>query len=235
MMTDSGRQIVCILAFLAIVFVGCRAPIPCVEEYWRAEEYYGNVEDWAYPWNPMVPWRRENVQRIHRNLYDVKLDGFEAVEARQNNRDYCWAACAQMVLNFSPQQGNRKTVDQETIVSKIKGKVGERLESTGSVTDIMRAIGGPFKNVYVSNGLPNMMVADICQNWPVIVGVREQDARTGHVLVLTEIRLSWGPRGEPIFHDVVLYDPDRKRGGPKRMCCAELKSRLVFAVHMRRY
>ncbi|MCP4367292.1 MAG: hypothetical protein GY797_04135 [Deltaproteobacteria bacterium] len=116
----------------------------------------------------------------------------------------------------------------------IKGSVSDR--RTGSVKDIIRALSGPWSSAFVTNGNGNMMVQDVATSWPVIIGLRENRRNKdeiGHVFVLYGIYLSWGHQGQAVIDEVELYDP-WPGNGYTEMSAEELKSKIVFAVHMHR-
>lgn len=170
---------------------------------------------------------RVRASQYARNGYEVSLPSFRRYAVEQQGRDFCWAACIQMV---SAYDGIR--VEQRDVVERIKGKVSNDGNDAGSVMDIVEGLSGPWRSTFVSNGVSNWMVADLLADSPSLLGLRPPPGRdVGHVVVLTGAKFGYGPNGEKICYEFTVFDP--ADGQPYVMEAEELCERLGFVVSFR--
>jgi hypothetical protein len=176
------------------------------------------------------PGAGPNVSRVsptESNYYHVKLPGFNRAKAQQKGKDYCWAACAQMILKFKGE-----TVTQESIVEKIKGKAREDKRG-GTALDIMNSLSGPWRQVSYTNGNGTWIVMDLARNWPVIIGLTTDNPDLGHACIVTGAWVSWyGPPGQAkaVIHKLEVFDP-APGAGNQSLSGESLKDRILFSVH----
>lgn len=117
----------------------------------------------------------------------VKTEYFCDYVARQEEDCWCWAACVQMVLNY---QG--VAVQQEDLVCRVKGM---RVNQGGTAYDIQKAANGWMVNgkqiiakVENSNALSaQIIINDLVDKYPLIIGLRMPGQSMGHAYVLTGI------------------------------------------------
>jgi hypothetical protein len=212
---------------LCLIFLlGCQAQVPTASDYGMTREQMEQTPSYAIEY---VRNARVTPRQYAPNGYDVSLPGFQEVAVAQEGRDWCWAACLQMVSRY-----NGTDVDQEDIVRKIRGHVRRDGRDAGSVMDMMRGLWGPWRTTFVSNGSNNWIVSDLLFDSPVLVSLRPGDGDSiGHVVVLTGAQYSYGPKGEKIAHEFEIYDPV---DGAKRDASAEtFRKRIDAVVHFRAY
>jgi ABC-type bacteriocin/lantibiotic exporter with double-glycine peptidase domain len=171
---------------------------------------------------------RSDVEQLDRNLYKVSLDSFPVAE---QDTDYsCWAACAEMVLDFL---GHDTT--QKEIIRKIKGDASPDQASPGTGLEIMRALAGDWTHVHYDSGDSALMAIDLADGWPVILAI-DTGEDIGHAVVLTGMTISWQSRpGAPslaIVHKVEVCDPT-PGVGRDRWSAEEFAEKLDGAIHMR--
>ncbi|MDE6339517.1 MAG: C39 family peptidase [Muribaculaceae bacterium] len=161
----------------------------------------------------------------------VKTTYFKDYVARQEEDCWCWAACAQMVLNY---QG--VDVRQEDLVRRAKGN---RVNEGGTAYDIQRAAdgwrtGGHVIAARVDN--PNSVTAqtfidDLIDKYPVIIGLEMPGQTVGHAYVLTGIsfRNSNGSY-QPI--EVILRNPWPSSPSKEKLPWSEFRRRVHTIVHI---
>lgn len=153
-------------------------------------------------------------------------------QGRQRQKNWCWAATTQMVLNY-----HGLYVTQEQIVERIFGNLIDR---PGTLNQILQALSGWALDVrgrfseivaspYIFQG--SDLVNDLADGRPLIVGLR-QPGQIGHAYVLTAVFYSVGQYNQPFFYKVVLRDP--WPGNPSRveMPWSEFQSRLMFVARV---
>jgi papain like cysteine protease AvrRpt2 len=217
-----------------LLSVGCNAvgtthPITTADECSAA--IGGPIEQTPSSW-PLASHR--NVNREAPNLYDVHLvrEKFDRITTEQKRSDFCWAACAEMVLRY--HGGHAK---QEEIVRKVKGPPDELADATGSPTDVMEALGGWGKQTFMTNGLLNAIVMDLASDMPVIAGLREdEETDYGHACVIVGVRVSWmgyGNQATACLHDVELFDP-APGAGYVHLSAEEFQEKIAYSIHANR-
>ncbi|MCB0742152.1 MAG: C39 family peptidase, partial [Chitinophagaceae bacterium] len=129
------------------------------------------------------------------------------IAAKQRCPNWCWAACAQMVLNY-----HGLYVTQEQIVQKIYGGLPCK---PGNAQQIMAALSGwapdtrgRYSQIYSQYGVYSGadIVDKLSRKWPIIVGLQNPNGG-GHAYVLTAIYYSVDQMNNPIIDQVVLRNP----------------------------
>ncbi len=134
----------------------------------------------------------------------IKTSYLKSYVARQRSQNWCWAACTQMVLNY---QG--VNVSQENIVERV---FGFQVDSPGSAKDIVQGASGWYVDgcTIVAKAdysfIPQKLIDDLVNKYPLIVGLSMPGQNVGHAYVLTG--LSFQKNGDTIYpHSVILRDP----------------------------
>ena len=218
--------LVCVSLSLAWIMPGCNKHY--VWRFGKPELMCGSgFSDYqieSYSWvNP--PWK--NTYRLNKNLYVTKSTGFDYFTASQQDIGYCWAAAVQMVLKYQ-----NILVDQEFIVRRIRG---DSPDVTGSLSDITNALsnihGTPailYVNPFGSYGYE--LVVDVADNRPVIVGMKDEGATIGHVVVVAGVEFSMYLNGYVLIHKVLVFDPLVEEEDGEWMSCEEFRPLADFFV-----
>lgn len=134
----------------------------------------------------------------------IETTYFKSYVARQRSENWCWAACTQMVLNY---QG--VSVSQEQIVERV---FGSRVDRPGTAQNIVQGasgwhIDGHTIRAKADNSFdPQMLINDLVNKYPLIVGLSMPGQDIGHAYVLTG--LSFHKQGSAIYpQSVILRDP----------------------------
>lgn len=198
----------------------CQCPDPSNPNPYYAER---RIEYCPSMW-PRLP--QQNITQKAPNLYVASLSTMELHMAEMERLDWCWAACVQMVLDY---RGDFRT--QKQIINETLGEDEPRENDAGDIIDMMKALSGPWRNVYVSNGDIMSMIRDLSYDWPVIVGLEPQrEGDVGHAVILRDIVLSWCGN-VPVIHKVRLYDPWPGKG-EVIMDGETFKNSIDFSLHL---
>lgn len=134
----------------------------------------------------------------------IKTSYFKSHVARQRSQNWCWAACTQMVLNY---QG--VNASQEQIVERV---FGSRIDRPGSAQNIVQGASGWYVDGHTIEAksdyafIPQKMIDDLVNKYPLVVGLSMPGQNVGHAYVLTG--LSFQKKGDAIYpHSVILRDP----------------------------
>lgn len=134
----------------------------------------------------------------------IETSYFKTYVARQRNQNWCWAACTQMVLNY---QG--VNVSQEQIVERV---FGAQVDRPGTALNIVEGASGWYVDGRTIGAkadhsfIPQKMINDLVNKYPLVVGLRIRGQNVGHAYVLTGI--SFQKQGDAIYpNSVILRDP----------------------------
>lgn len=124
--------------------------------------------------------------------------------AQQRSTNWCWAACTQMVLNY---QG--VNVTQEQIVQRVFGVCIDR---PGNAMDIVQGARGWNVDGHTINArydysfVPQRIVDDLVNKYPLVVGLTMPGQNIGHAFVMTG--MSFEKEGDAVYpQSVILRDP----------------------------
>lgn len=174
------------------------------------------------------------------NEFELDLEETRELDeyaAEQERADYCWAASVQMVYAMTGIRGLR----QDDIVRAIHGGKNPDADRSATQGDVVRALNGYRPSArgavaYIQAtefaAWSNGFVEDLAQGWPIVLGIRDSDQATGHVVVLTRLRYSYGPMGEAIIHDATVWDPWPDEGW-RELEGYELRDVIRFAIRVR--
>ena len=183
------------------------------------------------------------VKNENRWVASIQSKYFEPYVARQNKDMWCWAASAQMILNY---QGVKQAT-QEKIVEIIKGRdwKGELINDGGNVVEMAQATDGwkidtcttirsKAENYYKKNRKTidlQALLEDLVNKYPILVGLDNPGYNTGHAWVLTGIVFRRnGDMVDPI--KVILRDPWPDNPSRQEMDWDEFYSRINSIVHV---
>jgi len=152
---------------------------------------------------------QRSIKQLGQNYFVAGPPSYEVqyIASTQRCQNWCWAACAQMVLNY-----HGLNVSQEQIVQKIYGGLPCK---PGNANQIMNALSGwapdtrgRYSQIYSQYGVYNGsdIVDQLSRKWPIIVGL-DNPSGGGHAYVLTAIYYSVDQWNNPIIDKVVLRNP----------------------------
>lgn len=128
---------------------------------------------------------------------------------RQKMKNWCWAACVQMVLNY-----HGLYVQQQDVVSRI---FGSTVDEPANGEQILAALSGWAPDsrgrrsairANANNHDHASIIRDLDKKWPLIVGLEgARGIATGHAYVLTAAYFKMDNFGNPVIQQVVLRDP----------------------------
>jgi len=137
----------------------------------------------------------------------VKTERFKFYAAAQEENNWCWAACIQMVLDY---QGSY--IDQCTIVKKAFG-TPQCINQPADCYTIEDGIDGWTVNDKVINGEVDFspsaheLIDQLAYRNPVIIGLNMPNQNIGHAYVLTAVYFRYDSNNKKIPYRVVLRDP----------------------------
>ena len=155
-----------------------------------------------------------NHDQIDSNRFRIDVDDFDDVEVEQARPDYCWAAAVSMVLEH-----HNITVTQESVVRRIMGRnpEGGSAANLGQIVCALNRWSPSGSGSWVVQATPFAtnplsVLAEIGNNRPMVVGMKEKDSFFGHVCVLTGVEYSFDQFGRPHYHELSVFDPYPDRG-----------------------
>lgn len=92
-----------------------------------------NESDASLTREPAATAGRGRVAREGPNTFRAECPEFNRITAEQKDQDWCWAACAQMIVEYTGGPG----VDQHDIVEKIRGRSDQK---TARFDEVMMAL-----------------------------------------------------------------------------------------------
>lgn len=161
----------------------------------------------------------------------VKTEYFVEYTTRQRNSNWCWAACAQMVLNY---QGVK--VSQERIVKRV---FGNERNSPGTAYDIAKGanewqLDNYTIHAYVENPnstTPKSFINDLRDKYPLVVGLRMPNQTIGHAYVLTGISFRIEDN-QYLPQEVILRDPWPENPSRLKLTWQDFRNRVHTIVHI---
>lgn len=159
----------------------------------------------------------------------IKTSYFKAHVARQRSENWCWAACTQMVLNY---QG--VNVSQEQIVERV---FGFQIDRPGTAENIVQGASGWYVDghtigaKYDYSFIPQKLIDDLVNKYPLVVGLSMPGQNVGHAYVLTG--LSFQKQGDVIYpQSVILRDPWPDNQSRVILSWDDFSSRAHTIVHI---
>jgi hypothetical protein len=157
---------------------------------------------------------------------------FRPFAAEQRRRNWCWAACVQMILNW-----HGVTVSQREVVERI---FGAPIDLPGNVPQILEALSGLGPHL---SGRPasiearlacclDHLLADLRDDQLILAGLSRPGA-IGHAYVLCGITYDQLPGRPPQPVSVILWNPDPFAGGWQEMTWAEFNARKICLIRCR--
>jgi len=163
----------------------------------------------------------------------IRTEDIRPFTARQALSNWCWAACVQTILNY-----HGLCVTQEEVVFRIFGNLAN---APADGFEIRAALTGFGKNgrrsvkiestTFVPN--PELLIDDLADDKPILVGLRHPARPIGHAYVLSAISYTIDPFGKPVFFSVTLENPDPFSCGTEVMSWSEFVSRLMLVARVR--
>lgn len=156
---------------------------------------------------------------------------------RQQQSNWCWAACIQMVLNY-----HGLYVNQQQIVQRVFGQMVDR---PGNGQMILAALSGwqhdmrggtsrVYSTAHPDKVTPDKVLRDLEFRWPLIAGLRGAPggAATGHAYVVTAAYYTFDMAGQPRILRVVLRDPWPTNPSRQEIDARDFFSRLEFLARV---
>lgn len=179
----------------------------------------------------------QNVRKIADNYYIAGLPATKiervAVDSRQKQENWCWAACIQTVLNY-----HGVNVTQEQVVNRSYGRL---VDAPGGPRQMMRSLNGVIST---SDGYKLIQAEfnstsakeirnHLAQDRPLIVGLSRPGLRVGHAYVMSGIYYQVDKRGNIYPDKVVLRDPWPTSKSRVEMSWKEFVSRVNSVYEIR--
>jgi len=161
----------------------------------------------------------------------VKTDIFKYSAASQENDNWCWAACVQMVLHY---QG--VYVSQRDLVRKAFGTTENRPANGAAI--VRAANGWRVDGKTIVAGMGNKstinLIDDLAFHYPVIIGLDMPGQNVGHAFVLTAIFYYYDDNNTMRPYKVVLRDPWGYNDNPSRheLGWSDFYNRINTIVHV---
>lgn len=176
---------------------------------------------------PTVP-----VAPVQQYAVGIPTDVFEATArpqdlGRQEQSNWCWAACIQMVLGF-----HGVPVQQAALAAGTFGMPVDRparpVEILANLNGVAQDAAGRLRAVHadpLNLDVPTVL-NDLANRRPLIVGL------TGHAYVMTGALFHLDGLGRPVLDRVVLRDPWPTNPSRKELTAGEFQQRLQFATRV---
>ncbi len=153
---------------------------------------------------------------------------------RQQQSNWCWAACIQMVLNY-----HGLYVSKQDIVTRVYGQLVDRPAHPHQILQALSGwapdMRGRYSAVHADAQNINEMtvIDDLHRRWPLIVGLRSLNpGEQGHAYVLTAVYYQMDEYGQPELLGFILRDPFPGRPSRVEMGADEFLARLSFAARI---
>lgn len=150
--------------------------------------------------------RHGSVVRIDGSISVARVNDYmEQCFHRQYKDNWCWAACVQMVLDYYGL-----FVSQSRIVERT---YGDDYDFTANKNNIISALNGWHINGYTVRASferyknAKALIDAIANGQPLIIGLNEQYASTGHAYLLTHIFFTRDFQGNMTPSRVVVVNP----------------------------
>ena len=149
------------------------------------------------------------IEKLSRNYYVAgpQTEEVQFIEATPKCQNYCWAACAQILLNY-----HGLSLSQEQIIERIhNGKPCE----IGDGKKMIKALNGwsppsveKVSKIHASYGNLNTsdLVEHLSNGWPIIVGL-DSRSLSRQVYVLSAVYFSMDHWDHPKIDEVLLRNP----------------------------
>lgn len=168
----------------------------------------------------------------------VKTDRFVEYAATQQNENWCWAACIEMVLHY---QG--VNVSQTEIVTSVFGYAAD---CGGTAQNMVKAINSNGRNYRAHYETPSTksklsFVDDLAKKYPLIVGLDMPDQSCGHAYVLTGVVFSTDTYGHDVYPTkVILRNPwpftsNQHKARREELDWSDFISRVHTIIHVYPY
>lgn len=164
-----------------------------------------------FPLSIMAQHHGGTIYRLGNGEYcaAVKTDYFIDYVATQQEENWCWAACIEMVLHY---QG--VNIAQDDIVRRVFGYAADR---GGTIYDIIKGADGLVTNngtvINAKGESPSgkskiSFIDDLAKRYPLIVGLSMPGQTVGHAFVMTGIVFTTDASGHQVYpRKVILRNP----------------------------
>lgn len=142
----------------------------------------------------------------------IRID-FEPSFTHQVKKNWCWAACVQMIIWYY----YREFVSQSDIVKKV---YGFEADITANKKDIVEAIDGwkignhrikaRYNKGKTQKAIMESLLTNLSNGIPIIVGLNEDYDYVGHAYVLTHLYFTKNSNGETVPWKVRLVNPSKE-------------------------
>lgn len=175
--------------------------------------------------------RSGQIIAIDNSIYVAMVDpSFDYSVHSQRADNWCWAACAQMVLDYQ-----NVYIPQSTIVSRV---YGGSYNLTANRKDIVRALNGwsvdgyRIRARYENSKSAEVLINDLVQHYPIIVGLNQRGSSTGHAYVLTHIYFTRDYYGNLSPFKVVVVNPASSYSMEEALDWDDFFNRINTIIHV---
>lgn len=169
-------------------------------------------------------------RRLGGNDYVVECVGLPPLD-KQADSDLCWAACVQ----YMSETCLGIKIDQQKIAAERKRQHGGDINSPGTVSDIMAALG--YFQIHVTTDGSLHILRALGHNLPVMVGLKPgKEGEPGHAMIIIGARYSFASKVIPLitsygnvaFNEFAVMDP--RDGSVTRKPATEFENRTDFIL-----
>lgn len=160
----------------------------------------------------------------------IATEKFRYFVARQNQDNWCWAACTQMVLNY---QG--VSVSQNDIVEKAFHTIVNRPADCSIITDAADGweVNGTVLKSFADGHIRAAEMIDVlAHKYPLIIGLNMPNQNVGHCYVLTAIYFHYDDDGNVFPFKVALRDPWPTNPSRVELTWNDFSHRINCIVHI---
>ncbi|MFT5760161.1 MAG: hypothetical protein ACI9LM_004945 [Alteromonadaceae bacterium] len=161
-------------------------------------------------------------------VYPIRIRKFERLYLEeQEGLELCWAAAIQAVYMYVGID-----ISQERIVDKIRDTTKNKRYSSATLNEILDGFGGNYSSWHVTNGIGNQLITDLMRGSVVILGLKNEKYKTGHVVVAYGATYVKDYNNTTYIDQVMVWDPYIGEGF-KRLSGCRVKDEIKFAIHPR--
>lgn len=158
---------------------------------------------------------------------ELLIDDFEELDLEeQPNGSLCWAAAIRAMLQY-----HGSDISLQDVVVKVRGASTEGKYNAATLREIISGLSTPWGSWYVNNGLGPAIVEDIRRGNPVMIGLKQNNSDTGHVVIAYGVDyLINGYTGVYLIDGISVWDPQVGEGFRWIPGC-EARDSISFALH----
>ncbi|RAJ05037.1 papain like cysteine protease AvrRpt2 [Chitinophaga skermanii] len=155
-------------------------------------------------------------QQLGQNYFSCGVPSaeFQAMQAnavnggRQQQSNWCWAACIQMVLNYHGLYVLQSSIVERIFISPFANEPADEQKMLRALSGWAPDANGRYSAIHAQGGVTtvNEIVTGLSGKWPLIVGLNNPNGGVGHAYVLTAIYYS---NVYDNYGNIIGYQPDK--------------------------